>query len=165
MRSSIGRAEYACCIAELGSPGFHALSRDVSCAFKIGRQMGTNKDVHHGELVFTVASFFLTIAASPLMLIAFRAIQGLGAAMLYGTGLAILVAAYPLEERGRVLGINVASVYLGLSIGPFIGGILTQNIGWRSVFFLNVPFGLVNTLWVCGGFRGFQAKQRVEGLT
>ena len=65
--------------------------------------------------------------------------------MLYGTGLAILVAAYPLEERGRVLGINVASVYLGLSIGPFLGGVLTQNIGWRSVFFLNVPFGLLNT--------------------
>jgi MFS family permease len=72
--------------------------------------------------------------------------------MLYGTGLAILVASYPLEERGRVLGINVASVYLGLSIGPFIGGVLTQNIGWRSVFFLNVPFGLLNTfmgiLWI-----------------
>lgn len=97
-----------------------------------------------GNVVFTIASFLLTIATSPGMLIAFRAIQGLGAAMLYGTGLAILVAAYPLEERGRVLGINVASVYLGLSLGPFIGGVLTQNIGWRSVFFLNVPFGLVN---------------------
>ena len=98
-----------------------------------------------GNWVFTVASFLLTIISTPLMLIAFRAMQGLGAAMLYGTGLAILVAAYPLEERGRVLGINVASVYLGLSIGPFLGGVLTQNIGWRSVFFLNVPFGLLNT--------------------
>jgi len=105
-----------------------------------------------GNWVFTIASFLLTIATSSIMLIAFRAMQGLGAAMLYGTGLAILVAAYPLEERGRVLGINVASVYLGLSIGPFIGGVLTQNIGWRSVFFLNVPFGIVNTfmaiLWL-----------------
>ena len=98
-----------------------------------------------GNWVFTVASFLLTIISTPLMLIAFRAMQGLGAAMLYGTGLAILVAAYPLEERGRVLGINVASVYLGLSIGPFLGGVLTQNIGWLSVFFLNVPFGLLNT--------------------
>jgi MFS family permease len=72
--------------------------------------------------------------------------QGLGAAMLFGTVLAILVAAYPLEERGRVLGINVASVYLGLSFGPFLGGVLTQNLGWRSVFFLTVPLGLVNAL-------------------
>jgi len=112
---------------------------------KLADRWGQTRMFIAGNWVFTVASFLLTIAASPLMLIAFRAIQGLGAAMLYGTGLAILVAAYPLEERGRVLGINVASVYLGLSIGPFIGGVLTQNIGWRSVFFLNVPFGLVNT--------------------
>jgi EmrB/QacA subfamily drug resistance transporter len=98
-----------------------------------------------GNWVFTIASFLLTIAGSSWTLITFRAIQGLGAAMLYGTSLAILVAAYPLEERGRVLGINVASVYLGLSLGPFIGGVLTQNLGWRSVFFLNVPFGLLNT--------------------
>jgi EmrB/QacA subfamily drug resistance transporter len=112
---------------------------------KLADRLGQTKMFIAGNWVFTVASFLLTIAASPLMLIVFRAMQGLGAAMLYGTGLAILVAAYPLEERGRVLGINVASVYLGLSVGPFIGGVLTQNIGWRSVFFLNVPFGLVNT--------------------
>lgn len=99
-----------------------------------------------GNWVFTLASFLLTIASFPWMLIAFRAMQGLGAAMIFGTVLAILVAAYPLEERGKVLGINVASVYLGLSFGPFIGGVLTQNLGWRSVFFLNVPLGLVITL-------------------
>jgi EmrB/QacA subfamily drug resistance transporter len=99
-----------------------------------------------GNWVFTIASFLLTIAPSPWMLITFRAMQGLGAAMLFGTVLAILVAAYPIEERGRVLGINVASVYLGLSFGPFLGGVLTQNFGWRSVFFLTVPLGLVNTL-------------------
>jgi EmrB/QacA subfamily drug resistance transporter len=99
-----------------------------------------------GNWVFTMASFLLTVASFPWMLIAFRAMQGLGAAMIFGTVLAILVAAYPLEERGKVLGINVASVYLGLSFGPFIGGVLTQNLGWRSVFFLNVPLGLVITL-------------------
>lgn len=99
-----------------------------------------------GNWVFTIASFLLSIASSPWMLIGFRALQGLGAAMLFGTVLAILVAAYPIEERGKVLGINVASVYLGLSFGPFLGGVLTQNLGWRSVFLLNVPFGLVNTI-------------------
>lgn len=99
-----------------------------------------------GNWVFTVASFILTIAVSPWMLIAFRAMQGIGAAMIFGTVLAILVAAFPIEERGKVLGINVASVYLGLSFGPFIGGVLTQNLGWRSVFFLTVPLGLVNAL-------------------
>jgi EmrB/QacA subfamily drug resistance transporter len=111
---------------------------------KLADRWGQTRMFIAGNWVFTIASFLLTIAASSWTLIAFRGMQGVGAAMLYGTGLAILVAAYPLEERGRVLGINVASVYLGLSIGPFIGGVLTQNIGWRSVFFLNVPFGLVN---------------------
>jgi EmrB/QacA subfamily drug resistance transporter len=113
---------------------------------KLADTWGQTKIFIAGNWVFTIASFFLTISPSPWMLIAFRAMQGLGAAMLFGTVLAILVAAYPLEERGKVLGINVASVYLGLSFGPFIGGVLTQNIGWRSVFFLNVPLGLANTL-------------------
>lgn len=99
-----------------------------------------------GNWVFTIASFLLSIATLPWMLIAFRAVQGLGAAMLFGTVLAILVAAYPIEDRGKVLGINVASVYLGLSFGPFIGGVLTQNIGWRSVFFFTAPLGLINTV-------------------
>ena len=112
---------------------------------KLADRWGQTRMFIAGNWVFTIASFFLTIAVSPLMLIAFRAVQGIGAAMLFGTVLAILVAAYPIEERGRVLGINVASVYLGLSFGPFIGGVLTQNFGWRSVFFLNVPFGLINT--------------------
>jgi EmrB/QacA subfamily drug resistance transporter len=113
---------------------------------KLAEIWGRGRIFIAGNWIFTIASFFLSIASTPWMLIAFRAMQGLGAAMLFGTVLAILVAAYPLEERGKVLGINVASVYLGLSFGPFIGGVLTQNLGWRSVFFLTVPIGLVNAL-------------------
>lgn len=113
---------------------------------KIADMWGQTRVFIAGNWVFTVASFFLSIAPSPWMLIAFRAMQGLGAAMVFGTVLAILVAAFPVEDRGRVLGINVAAVYLGLSLGPFVGGILTQNLGWRSVFFLNVPLGLLNGL-------------------
>jgi EmrB/QacA subfamily drug resistance transporter len=113
---------------------------------KLADKWGQTRTFIAGNWVFTIASLLLSVATYPWMLIAFRAMQGLGAAMLFGTVLAILVAAYPLEQRGKVLGINVASVYLGLSFGPFIGGVLTQNFGWRSVFFLNVPLGLVNTL-------------------
>jgi MFS family permease len=64
--------------------------------------------------------------------------------------IAILVSVYPVEGRGRALGINVAAVYLGLSVGPPLGGILTQHLGWRSVFFINVPLGLaiiVISIW------------------
>ena len=68
------------------------------------------------------------------MLIAFRVLQGFGSAMIFGTGMAILTSVFPAAERGRVLGINVAAVYLGLSLGPVLGGFLTQQFGWRSIF-------------------------------
>ncbi len=74
------------------------------------------------------------MAWSAPVLIASRVVQGLGGAMIFGTGTALLISAYPLQERGRVLGINVAAVYTGLSVGPFIGGVLPQNIGWRRIF-------------------------------
>ena len=97
----------------------------------------------YGTWMFTISSFFLGISSSAHILIFFRALQGVGGAMVFGTGLAILSSAFPLGERGKVLGINVAAVYLGLSFGPFLGGLLTQHLGWRSVFLLNVPFGLI----------------------
>jgi len=107
-----------------------------------------------GTCVFTLSSFSMGITNTALMLIVFRVIQGIGAAMLFGTGVAILSHVFPVEERGKVLGINVAAVYLGLSFGPFIGGVLTQHLGWRSIFFLNVPLGIiivVSTLWKLKG--------------
>lgn len=62
--------------------------------------------------------------------------------MIFGTGVAILTSVYPPEERGRALGINVAAVYLGLSLGPFLGGVMTEHIGWESVFLAVIPIGL-----------------------
>jgi MFS family permease len=61
--------------------------------------------------------------------------------MIYSTSLALITSTRPAEERGRALGIYVASVYLGLSLGPFLGGILTHNFGWRSIFLVNIPLG------------------------
>jgi MFS family permease len=63
--------------------------------------------------------------------------------MIFGTGMAILTSVFPAAERGRVLGINVAAVYLGLSLGPSFGGLLTQQFGWRSIFLASVPLGIV----------------------
>jgi MFS family permease len=63
--------------------------------------------------------------------------------MVFSTGVAMLTSVYPVGERGKALGINVAAVYLGLSLGPFLGGILTQHFGWRSIFMMNVPLGLI----------------------
>jgi EmrB/QacA subfamily drug resistance transporter len=95
-----------------------------------------------GMTVFTAGSLLSGISNSAEMLISFRVLQGIGGAMIFATGIAILTSVFPIKERGKVLGINVASVYIGLSLGPFFGGILTQNFGWRSVFFVNVPLGV-----------------------
>jgi MFS family permease len=84
--------------------------------------------------------------------------------MIFGTGLAMLTSAFPKGQRGRVLGFNVAAVYTGLSIGPFLGGYLTQNLGWRSVFFLAVPMGLIALAFVLFRVRGEWAEAEGEGF-
>lgn len=82
--------------------------------------------------------------------------------MIFGTGVAILTSVFPPNERGRVLGINVASVYVGLSLGPVLGGLLTQHFGWRSVFFSTVPLGLVVIVAVLWKLKGEWAEAKGE---
>jgi MFS family permease len=91
---------------------------------------------------FALASGFLAMADSGTSVILWRAVQGLGASMVFATGLPILISVYPAGKRGAVLGLNVAAVYLGLSMGPYIGGLITGHLGWRYVFWMNVPVGL-----------------------
>ena len=69
-------------------------------------------------------------------------LQGIGASMTFSTGVAIVTSVVPAAERGRALGITTAAVYLGLSLGPVVGGLLTQHFGWRSIFLVTVPLGL-----------------------
>jgi EmrB/QacA subfamily drug resistance transporter len=97
-----------------------------------------------------------------MMLICFRIFQGIGAAMIFGTGVALLTSVFPPEERGRALGINVAAVYLGLSIGPFLGGFLTLHFGWRSIFLVNVPLGLTLVALVSLKLKGEWAESKGE---
>jgi len=84
------------------------------------------------------------------MLIALRFLQGLGGAMVNATTMAILVAAFEPQERGKALGIAIASVYAGISCGPFVGGFMVELFGWRSLFYLMVPLGLLTYLvtWI-----------------
>lgn len=104
---------------------------------------GRKKIFASGILICTLASLVSALSGHATVLILSRAFQGLGSAMMFGTGMALLTSAFPSGERGRALGINVASVYVGLSVGPFIGGSLTHYFGWRSVFLANVPLGLL----------------------
>ena len=110
---------------------------------KVADIYGRKKVFTYGILTYTIASLLCAISTSIPLLIGFRVLQGLGAAMIAGTGVAILTSVSPIQERGKVLGINVAATYLGLSLGPVLGGILTQQLGWRSIFLVNVPIGLL----------------------
>ncbi len=96
-----------------------------------------------GLLVSVVSYILAMVVRSGEALLAVRVIQGLGAALLFATSTAILTSSFPPGERGRVLGINTAAVYTGLSAGPFLGGVLTQNFGWRSIFLVSAGLALV----------------------
>ncbi|MEE8636933.1 MAG: MFS transporter [Dehalococcoidia bacterium] len=103
---------------------------------------GRKKIFTLGIAIFTFTSLLSGMASSGVMLIALRVLQGVGVAMFVGTGVALLTSAFPAAERGKVLGINAAAVYAGLSLGPILGGVVTEHLGWRSIFFVTVPPGL-----------------------
>lgn len=127
---------------------------------------GRKKVFIYGISIYTFASLLSALSPSALVLIVFRVLQGIGSAMIFGTGVAMLTSVFPPGERGRALGINVASVYLGLSLGPFLGGLLTQQLGWRSIFFANVPLGLfviTLTLWKLEGEWAEARGERFDG--
>ena len=129
---------------------------------KVADMYGRKKVFIYGTCIFTISSFLMGVAKTPEILIGCRVLQGIGGAMIFGTGIAILTSVFPAGERGKVLGINVAAVYLGLSFGPFLGGILTQHLGWRSIFFLNVPFGIIIMVFSIWKVKGEWAEARGE---
>ena len=102
---------------------------------------GRKKIFLYGMIIFTISSTLAALSVSTLMLIILRVFQGVGSSMIFATRMAILTSVFPLEERGKVIGINVAAVYIGLSCGPFFGGLMTQYLGWRSIFLLGIPLG------------------------
>ncbi|MFO8235181.1 MAG: MFS transporter [Bacteroidales bacterium] len=99
-----------------------------------------------GVVIFTVSSLVCGLVDSGWWLILSRYVQGVGAAFTNTTGPAILVSAFLPKYRGRVLGISVSAVYLGLALGPFAGGLLTQYLGWRSIFFAAFILGIITSV-------------------
>ena len=103
-----------------------------------------HRDVYTaGFLVFLLGSALCGLAPSVGFLVAARAAQAFGASMLFANSPAILTKSFPPEMRGRALGLQATMTYLGLTVGPSIGGWLTTALGWRSVFYINLPVGLL----------------------
>ncbi|MDI6644553.1 MAG: MFS transporter [Methanobacteriaceae archaeon] len=99
----------------------------------------------YGIIIFTVASLIAAFSTSAVMLIILRIFQGMGSAMIFGNVAAIISSIFPSTERGKALGISITGVFMGLFLGPVLGGFLTQYLGWRSIFFFNVPLGILAT--------------------
>lgn len=104
---------------------------------------GRTKFFKLGISLFTAGSFLCGSAIDPSMLLIFRIVQGVGAAFIFSSSTALLVSIFPHSERGKVLGINTAAVYIGLSSGPFLGGMITHYLNWRGIFFINAIIGIV----------------------
>ena len=114
---------------------------------RLGEVVGFKRVYLVGFAIFTVASVLCGAAPNEQALIVFRVLQAIGAAMNMAMGPAIVARTFPAAERGRALGLNGVSVSVGLSLGPVIGGIITQGLTWRSIFFINLPIGILAILW------------------
>ncbi|HEX6966658.1 MAG TPA: MFS transporter, partial [Gemmatimonadaceae bacterium] len=108
---------------------------------RLGDMRGHKTVYLAGFAVFVIGSALCGASPSAETLIAFRALQGIGAAMLFASSPAILTKSFPSTERGRALGLQAMMTYLGLTTGPSLGGGLTSVFGWRAIFYINVPVG------------------------
>jgi DHA2 family methylenomycin A resistance protein-like MFS transporter len=129
-----------------------AFAAFILTAGALGDRIGAKRIFMAGFAIFTAASVACALAPNAAMLIAARAVQGLGAAILVPNSLALLSHAYPDEkQRGRAVGIWAAGASLALISGPLIGGGLIALVGWRSIFLVNLPIGLAG-LWLSWRF-------------
>jgi len=125
-----------------------AFAAFILTAGALGDRIGAKRVFIAGFAIFTAASVGCALAPNAVILIAARAVQGLGAAILVPNSLALLSHAYPEEkQRGRAVGIWAAGASIALTAGPLVGGGLIALVGWRSIFLVNLPVGLAG-LWL-----------------
>jgi EmrB/QacA subfamily drug resistance transporter len=139
LRASVARIEWVLTIYLLVVSGM------LLGVGRLGDLRGHKNVYLTGFVGFTVSSGLCGLAPTAAWLIVFRALQAGAGAMLFANAPAILTSSFPATERGRALGLQGTMTYLGLAAGPPLGGILAAYFGWRSIFFVNVPVGLLGT--------------------
>jgi EmrB/QacA subfamily drug resistance transporter len=110
---------------------------------RLGDMWGQKRVYTLGFVVFGLTSLACAFAPSFVVLVAARAVQGFGAAMLMSSSPAIITDVFPARERGRAIGLNGGAVALGLSSGPLLGGLIVTSWSWRWIFIINVPISIV----------------------
>jgi len=142
---AIGR-EYAATAIALSLVESVFLGVNAMLLLPVGRAadiLGRGGVFLYGLILFSLATVGLTLAPNMTVFLLIRAIQAVGGSMTLATGLALLYDAFPREERGRALGISVAGIFLGISAGPFLGGLVASAWGWRWMFYVGMaPCGL-----------------------
>jgi len=112
-----------------------------------------------GFIVFSAGSLFCAIAPNAMLLIIFRVCQGVGAAMLMACSPALIVDIFPVEERGKALGMIGTVVATGLTTGPALGGLILELFSWRMIFYINIPIGIVTTIMAARVLKGVDIKK------
>ena len=126
---------------------------------KVGDMFGRRIFYSSGFLVFIIGSFLCAISSGILFLILSRVLQAIGAAILMANSPAIIANAFPGKDRGRALGIAGTVVALGTMMGPGLGGILLSHFGWQSIFYINIPFGILGFIL---GFTLLPSKEELH---
>jgi EmrB/QacA subfamily drug resistance transporter len=119
-----------------------ALGAFMVPAGRIGDIMGRRRALLAGIALFGLASAMCAVAPSAALVIVFRAVQGLGAALIFPVSVSVLTNAFPAARASRAIGVAYGFAGLGNAAGPLVGGLLTQTLGWRWIFWLLVPLGL-----------------------
>src|SRR5919197_538393 len=115
---------------------------------RLGDLVGRERVWTMGLVVFTAGSLLCGAAPTLPLLVTARALQGVGGALIFAPAIALVVDAFPRSERGRALGMNTVIVSLGISTGPTLGGLITEHLSWRWIFFVNLPLGVAGVLAV-----------------
>src|SRR5829696_2199923 len=131
---------------------------------RLGDVIGYRRVYIGGFAVFTVASVLCGLSLNVGQLTAVRVLQGIGFGMIQAVAPALVASTFAPSERGKALGLNVISISIGLTLGPTLGGILTEWASWRWIFFINVPVGLFGLLWP-GEFSPTDAATRASAST
>ena len=132
---------------------------------KLADLLGRRRVFVAGLVVFTAASLACGLAGSAEVLIGARVVQGIGAAMMNPATLSIITATFPPRQRGTAIGIWAGVSALALAIGPLVGGLLTEHVGWSWIFFVNVPVGIVAIVAACCSSTSRGTRRTASGST
>jgi EmrB/QacA subfamily drug resistance transporter len=129
---------------------------------RIADIVGIKKIIVTGMIIYTATSVLCAFSNSMITLIIFRSLQGIGGAMIFGNFTGMLTAIYPARDRGRVLGINIAIINIGMFLGPYLGGVMTEHLGWRSLFLANIPAGVLVIILILWKIKGDSSESKGE---